>query len=158
LGSGNRFGRVDLGKHEGELVPPDAGYGVLEPLRRAEQRRDLLENGVPEVVTALVVDRFQAVAVEHHDRELTACPLSPLKLLAQAQGNATRVERPCEEAGPGCPPLAVERRGALDQRARMRGEKRCSLALLRPEGRLDGTDPPEHAELVPAAAKRNPDD
>jgi hypothetical protein len=68
---GRVLGPGDLGQQHDELIPADPGDHVGVALSRVQTARDFLEDGVPGVVAAGVVDRLEEVQVQVEQRHQT---------------------------------------------------------------------------------------
>ena len=70
LGDRDRTGQVGLGEHDGKLLAAVARHDIACPHRRFGDRLcDLLQARVAREVTVAIVELFEVVDVDHHDRE-----------------------------------------------------------------------------------------
>ena len=133
---GHLVGDLPVGRRQDhhELVAAVAVQAVAVPRRLGERVRDRDQEGIAGRMAARVVERLEAVEVEHHHRERLA--VAGLEPVAQLALEGPVVAQPGQRVEVGPDLDRAVRLGVLEGDRGLPGEQLGQLELVRAEGRL----------------------
>src|SRR6185437_14405372 len=92
----DRRARIERGQYHDELVSAEPRHDVRLAYRRADPARELGDHAIAGVVPERVVDRLEAIEIDHHQREPPAARRGGGERLAQTRAQSEAIVEPRE--------------------------------------------------------------